>query len=188
VSGIQPVELEAGSYRLRLATEADVDAAFEMSRDPAIMQWYSTAVVDRESAWRWLLRGADWSGGEHATWVVADGADRLVGSFSIVRIDRVDQLTALMSYRTAPWARNRGVASCALSAATRWAVEVLRLERLELVHAVANPGSCRVAEKAGYLLEGVSRRGFRDDAGHRWDSHLHARLADDPEPAPIPAS
>ena len=67
-------------------------------------------------------------------------------------------------------------------------VDVLRLERLELVHAVANPGSCRVAKKAGYLLEGVSRRGFRDDAGHRWNSHLHARLADDPEPAPIPAS
>jgi RimJ/RimL family protein N-acetyltransferase len=187
VSGIQPVELQAGPYRLRLATEADVDAAFEMSRDPAIRQWYSTAIMDRESARRWLLRGSEWSGGEHATWVVADGADRLVGSFSIVRIDRVDQLTALMSYRTAPWARNRGVASCALSAATRWAVGVLHLERLELVHAVANPGSCRVAEKAGYLLEGVSRRGFRDDAGHRWDSHLHARLADDPEPAPIPA-
>jgi len=82
---------------------------------------------------------------------------------------------------------HRGIASWALTAATRWAVDVLRLERLELVHAVANPGSCRVAEKAGYLLEGVSRRGFRDDAGHRWDSHLHARLADDPDPAPTPA-
>ncbi len=179
---MEPVELQAGPYRLRLPTEADVDAAFEMSRDPAIRQWYSTGIVDRRSAQHWLVRGGNWSGGEHATWVVADAADRLVGNVSIVRIDRVNQFTALVSYRTAAWARNRGVAWYALMAASRWAFHALGLERLELVHAVANPASCRVAEKAGYLLEGVSRRGFRDDVGRRWDSHLHARLADDAEP------
>jgi RimJ/RimL family protein N-acetyltransferase len=113
----------------------------------------------------------------------ADGADRLVGNFSIVRIDRIDQFSAQVSYRTAPWARNRGVAGHALVAATRWAFDALNLERLELPHAVANPASCRVAQKAGYLLEGLQRQGFRDDRGRRWDSHLHARLVDDPGPA-----
>ncbi len=177
--GIRAVELPAGPYRLRLATEADVDAALEMSRDPDVVQWYSTRVTDRESAKRWLLRGSDWSGGHHATWVVADSADQLVGTFSIVHIDRDDQRGAQVSYRTAPWARNRGVASHALVAATRWAFGTVLLERLELPHAVANPPSCRVAQKAGYLLEGVQRLGFRDDLGRRWDSHLHARLAED---------
>jgi RimJ/RimL family protein N-acetyltransferase len=180
VDGIEPVELHAGPFRLRLATEVDIDDALEMSRDPAIVQWYSTRIVDRESAKRWLLRGSDWSEGQHATWAVADLADRLVGNVSIVRIDRVDQLSAQVSYRTAPWARDRGVATYALRSATRWAFDTLHLERLELMHAVANPASCRVAQKAGYLLEGVQRQGFRDDSGQRWDSHLHSRLAYDP--------
>lgn len=182
VRGIEPVELQAGPYRMRLAIEADIDAALEMSRDPAIMQWYSTGAVDREAAWLWLLAGSDWSTGRHATWVVADAADRLVGNFSMVRIDTVDQYSAQVSYRTAPWARNRGVAVQALVAATRWAFDTLGLERLELPHAVANPASCRVAQKAGYLLEGLQRLGYRDQCGRRWDSHLHARLISDPDP------
>ena len=114
----RPVELAAGPFRLRLARDADVDAALEMSRDPAIAQWYSTGVVDRRSARRWLRNGADWSGGTHATWVVADATDRLVGNFSMVSID-LEDLSAQMSYRTAPgpvagtsrrtpWARRPG--------------------------------------------------------------------------------
>jgi RimJ/RimL family protein N-acetyltransferase len=180
VGGIEPVELQAGPFRLRLARETDIDDALEMSRDPVIAQWFSVRIVDRESAKRWLLRGSDWSEGHHATWVVADGADRLVGNLSLVHIDEIDQLSAQVSYRTAPWARNRGVASLALMAATRWAFDTLNLERLELPHAVANPASCRVAQKAGYVFEGLQRQGFRDDAGRRWDSHLHSRLVSDP--------
>jgi RimJ/RimL family protein N-acetyltransferase len=182
MGGIEPIELPAGPFRLRLATEWDIDAALEMSQDPAIMQWFSTGVVDRESAKRWLLAGADWSAGHHATWVVVDAADLLVGNVSLVRIDRVSQFSAQVSYRTAPWARNRGVAGNGVLAATLWAFDTLNLERLELPHAVANPASCRVAQKAGYLFEGLQRQGFRDDSGRRWDSHIHARLADDPGP------
>jgi RimJ/RimL family protein N-acetyltransferase len=176
MNGVEPVELHAGPYRLRLATEADIDAALEMSRDPAIRQWYPTGITDRETAERWLRRGSDWSGGHHATWVVADAADRLVGSFSLVHINQDDQFAAQVSYRTAPWARDRGVASYALVAATLWAFAALNLERLELPHAVANPASCRVAQKASYRQEGLLRLGFRDDLGRRWDCHLHARL------------
>jgi RimJ/RimL family protein N-acetyltransferase len=182
MNGIEPVELHAGPYRLRLATESDIDAALEMSYDPAIRQWYPTRITDRESAERWLRRGSDWSGGHHATWVVADTADRLVGSFSLVHIDQDDQFGAQVSYRTAPWARDRGVASYALVAATRWAFAALNLERLELPHAVANPASCRVAQKTGYRQEGLLRLGFRDDLGRRWDSHLHAHLVTAPDP------
>src|SRR5262249_52802109 len=120
MGGIEPVELTAGPYRLRMATEADIDAALALSHDPDVVQWFSTRVTDRESARRWLRRGSDWSGGRHATWVVADADDRLVGTFSIGHIDQDDQRGAHVSYRTAPWARNRGVASHALAAATAW--------------------------------------------------------------------
>jgi RimJ/RimL family protein N-acetyltransferase len=183
MAAIEPIVLRAGPFLLRPGGESDVDRALEMSQDPDIMQWYSTGVVDRAGAKRWLLRGNDWSDGSHATWVVADGADAFVGNFSMGSIDRLHQRSAQVSYRTAPWARNRGVARHALLAATRWAFDTLGLERLELPHAVANPASCRVGTKAGYRLEGVQRLGYRDDAGKRWDGHLHARLVDDPDPA-----
>ena len=71
----RPVELAAGPFRLRLARDADVDAALEMSRDPAIAQWYSTGVVDRRSARRWLRNGVDWSVASATTqvaWVPPD--------------------------------------------------------------------------------------------------------------------
>jgi RimJ/RimL family protein N-acetyltransferase len=44
---------------------------------------------------------------------------------------------------------------------------------------VANPASCRVAEKAGFRLEGTMRASFRAEDGQRYDEHLHARLATD---------
>ena len=45
------------------------------------------------------------------------------------------------------------------------------------VHAVANPASCRVAEKAGFRLEGVLAQSHRYGDGVYHDEHLHARLA-----------
>ena len=52
------------------------------------------------------------------------------------------------------------------------------LHRIELLHSTGNAASCRVAEKAGYVLEGTKRRqGLHADGWH--DMHLHARLRDD---------
>lgn len=53
-----------------------------------------------------------------------------------------------------------------------------RLHRLELAHSVRNPASCRVADKAGYRLEGTKRQeGRHADGWH--DMHPHARLRSD---------
>ncbi|WP_223884412.1 GNAT family N-acetyltransferase [Micromonospora craniellae] len=43
----------------------------------------------------------------------------------------------------------------------------------------ANPASCRVAERAGYPVEGTLRESHRYGDGRRYDEHLHARLATD---------
>ena len=52
---------------------------------------------------------------------------------------------------------------------------------VELIHSTRNPASCRVAENAGYKLEGTKRReALHADGWH--DMHLHARLIDDPQP------
>jgi RimJ/RimL family protein N-acetyltransferase len=61
---------------------------------------------------------------------------------------------------------------------TTWAFGELRLHRLELSHSTVNPASCRVAENAGYAMEGIKRgEALHADGWH--DMHLHARLCDD---------
>jgi RimJ/RimL family protein N-acetyltransferase len=102
---------------------------------------------------------------------------RLLGNVSLHKIDH-EQRDAEIGYRVAPWARGQGVATDSVAAATRWAFGALDLVRIELAHAVANPASCRVAEKAGYQLEGTLRQSFVY-AGIRQDEHLHARLVTD---------
>ncbi len=63
-------------------------------------------------------------------------------------------------------------------AVSRWAFDALDLHRIELCHSISNPASCRVAEKAGYRMEGLLRGSFRYADGWH-DEHLHSRVADD---------
>ena len=179
--GIEHVEIAAGAWQLRPPSGLEAADALAMLQDPLTVRWNpAPKVVDLASAREWCQRGADWSDGTHATLSVLDATTgRLAGNVSLWRVDLDDQRSASIGYRTAPWARGRGAASSAVGAVSAWAFGALGIERIELPHAVANPASCRVAEKSGYLLEGVLRQAFRADDGTRHDEHLHARLAGD---------
>ena len=82
------------------------------------------------------------------------------------------------------------MASAVVATVTRWAFEELALRRIELVHDVGNTASCRVATRAGYLLEGVEREALGYPDGTVADLHRHARLVTDPpgpaDAAPLP--
>ena len=52
----------------------------------------------------------------------------------------------------------RGIATEALSAVTRYALEHHHLTRIFALPFAANRASCRVLEKAGYVLEATLRR------------------------------
>ncbi len=61
---------------------------------------------------------------------------------------------------------------------TAWSFDTLRLHRVELCHSTANKASCRVAQYAGFTLEGTKRAEARHIDG--WpDMHLHSRLDSD---------
>jgi RimJ/RimL family protein N-acetyltransferase len=179
VMEIARVELVApGGLRLRPPNPSEAADALAMLRDPDVMLWNGAPlVVDEESAAAWCERGGDWSDGGHATFTVLDPAGRLAGNVSLHRIDW-DHLNAEIGYRVAPWARGRGVATASLAAATDWALGELGLVRVQLLHAVENPASCRVAEKAGYEVEGTLRLAMRYGDGRLYDDHLHAKLSE----------
>lgn len=88
--------------------------------------------------------------------------------------------TAWMSYWLAPAARGRGLASRALDALSRH-LFADGLHRLELGARANNPASVAVAERAGYLREGLERERLRYGE-ERFDVVRLARLASDPAP------
>ncbi|MFD2794718.1 GNAT family N-acetyltransferase [Promicromonospora vindobonensis] len=73
-----------------------------------------------------------------------------------------------------------GVELRAVMAVGQWAFGV-GFRRLELQHSTLNLASCRVAEKAGFGLEG-KRLGAALHADGHHDMHTHARLADADHP------
>lgn len=175
---LEPVELEAGSLRLRPWQAEDVGDVLVGLSDPLTARWTSRPLPDLAAARAWLaVRAERWAAGQGASWAVVH-ADRVLGSVSLRELNRVDSC-AVASYWTMPHSRGRGVAPRALARATAYAFDSLGLHRVELGHAVANTASCRVAAKAGFALEGTLRESNLLADGFA-DQHLHARLATDP--------
>lgn len=80
------------------------------------------------------------------------------------------------SLRKAYW--NRGIVSEALTAVLRYALLDVGLNRVEAFHAIANPGSGRVMQKAGMQYEGRARQKYRSHKGFE-DCDLYAILRED---------
>jgi ribosomal-protein-alanine N-acetyltransferase len=95
--------------------------------------------------------------------------------------------TGWVYYWVSAEARGRGLATLALLSIADWAFTRQRLYRLELGHRTNNPGSCRVAAKAGFLAEGIERQKLKYGT-ERFDVETHARLRTDPFPPVLPLS
>jgi RimJ/RimL family protein N-acetyltransferase len=182
---LQPRRIELGDVVLRPFVRSDEAAVADALRDPDILRWTGGTAVIRTPedlrARRWLEPRIDgWARGS-AVFAIADGAtDQVVGNVSVRDVNRVpDQ--AVVAYWVNPSARGRRLGARALDAAARWAFasDGLGLHRLSLDHSLINEGSCRVATRAGFQLEGTMRDYFVEANGERHDSHLHARLATD---------
>ena len=135
-------------------------------------------IGDEARAWveqwpgRWRSEtGAGWA-------VVGADDDDLLGQISLRAFD-LGEGAGEISYWVLPAAGGRRVASRALDVLTAWAFETLGLHRIVVKHSTGNPASCRVAERAGYQLEGTERSAaLHADGWH--DMHLHARIATTP--------
>lgn len=109
-----------------------------------------------------------------------EDAGEFVGLGMSPDIDQIE-LTAELGYIVAPAARGRGVGAAALAALTEWGFGALGMLRLQLYISVENTASQRVAEKCGYVLEGVLRSLFFKQ-GRREDFQMWSRLPSDPAP------
>ena len=144
-------------------------------QDEAIQRWHVMRADSPAEAREWI---AGWQGGwaaeTAAIWaVVAAESGLLLGRVGLKHLNFSDG-TADVAYWTVPAARGRGVCPLAVNVMASWAFEA-GFQRLDLEHATDNTASCRVAEKAGFAVEGVRRSAWRLADG-RCDVHAHARL------------
>jgi RimJ/RimL family protein N-acetyltransferase len=89
---------------------------------------------------------------------------------------------ASVSYWLRAEARGRGAATLAVQLVARWAFDDLGIQRLQLTTAPGNAASQRVAERAGFIREGLLRRWMPTSNGRRdrvMFSLLPADLADE---------
>lgn len=176
-------EVTTARLLLRPWRADDAAAVRAACADPSIQRWLSLprpySLADAE---RWVTdegHANRRSGTGLQCAIVSRDDGRLVGSAGL-RIDSGARPVAEVGYWISPWARGRGYATEATVGLCRWAF-AHGTPRVELVAAVGNETSQRVALAAGFRREGLLRSTVQD--GGSWtDAVLFGRLASDPPP------
>ncbi|MER6779982.1 MULTISPECIES: GNAT family N-acetyltransferase [unclassified Streptomyces] len=161
----------------------DAPALVASGTDPDIQHWNRTGRFTGARAEERIARyRANWEAEEAAIWAIAPEAGGLpVGLIGLADLDLAGGSGEIL-YWLLPAGRGSGTMVGATDRVSRWAFEELGLHRLRITHSVANPASCRIAEKAGFPLEGTMRGALLHADGWH-DEHLHARLRTD---RPVP--
>lgn len=175
--------LSDGRVTLRGWRLSDVPQIVAMCSEPDVIRFTSVPVpYDADDARLWLdLHPARLAAGDGAAFAITEGGDELpVGSIG-VRVMH-DQGIAETGYHVVEARRGRGLATAALRLIARWTFAELPVARLQLTTHLDNPGSQRVAEKAGFTREGVLRA-WADQRGERPDLVMWSLLPGDPIPS-----
>ena len=163
---------------LRPWQDGDADELLAAYRDPLLRSWTRQPLTCRADTRAFLRRSRQgWAAGRRFSFAVlepTDGGERLVGHVLLKEVTP-GRPHAEVGYWTAAPARGRGVAPRAVDAVSTWAFArfaAAGLARLDLLHQVDNPASCRVAQKSGYAFAEVlpARPPFPRD-GHRHVRH-----------------
>jgi RimJ/RimL family protein N-acetyltransferase len=109
------------------------------------------------------------------TFAIAVG-DEAVGSIGFVLHRDVERVSAEIGYWLAEPFWGRGITAEALAATTKFAIEQHGLTRIYAVPFAWNAASCRVLEKAGYVLEARLRNSAVKD-GKLTDQLQYAFIA-----------
>jgi RimJ/RimL family protein N-acetyltransferase len=168
------------AFSLRPLADEHLDAVGALFDDPDVLRFTRLPVPPPPGFERtWLDRyEAGRRDGTREAFAVVDDDGSFLGMAMAVDIDREAREVEL-GYIVAPAARGRGVATAALDQLTRWAFAELDALRITLIIDVENRASARVAERCGYVLEGVMRSSYlKDDL--RIDAGLWSRLPSDP--------
>ena len=150
--------------RLRPWSRNDVDATHAAVQDPLIPRFTRVPQSQTKEGISRFIEGreeARQSGTVLPLVVAAAQNDAVVAEPEGAQTRRGD-----VGFWIAPWARGQGAATRAVQLLSRWALTELGLARVQLATYVDNHASQRVAERCGFVREGVLRAFLRsEDAG-----------------------
>ncbi|HXT64630.1 MAG TPA: GNAT family protein [Pyrinomonadaceae bacterium] len=158
------MELTGAGLVLRTYREGDAPRLFEAVRESIAevspwLSWCHQNYSIEDSREFVASRDAAAQGDEHYSFAVfaEDEPDRLLGGVGLNFINRVHQI-ANLGYWVRTSAAGKGIATRGTRLTARFAFEQLGFHRVEIVAAVNNVASQRVAERAGALREAVLRK------------------------------
>lgn len=140
----------------------DAETVFNAARESMaeLQPWMPWCHQDYslEDSQSWLeLQVPAFAEGDAFEFAIISEDDRYLGGCGLNQIDKLNK-RANLGYWVRTSAAGHGVATQAVSALRDWAFENTDLIRLEVLIAVDNIASLRVADKTGALKEGVLRR------------------------------
>ncbi len=164
-----------GTIALRGWRAGDSATVVEAGTDPAIAEMTTVPPhCDRDGALQWIVRQQQrLDEGTGYPFCIAGAGDDRAGGFIGLWLD--PRLGANLGYWVAPGARGHGLAARAVALVSTWAFARLRLARLEIWVEPANIASQRVAERAGFVHEGLLRS-YVQLRTRRGDAHMYALL------------
>lgn len=169
----------AQALTLRPWQDSHIPAIVAAHRDESMRRWLMRPINDEDEARAWLVdQATGWADGTRLSWAVEEDGT-VVGFFTVKAANPPETLATGVGYWTVAAARGRGIASRCVETATAWLFggqDLMSAEEVELLHTIGNEGSCRVAQKCGYVLDSVLTPmppNFPDE-GHR---HLRKRCA-----------
>lgn len=171
----QPVLSTTRGLVLRPWEPDDAPVFLSAYQDDEIRRWHTRRPRTEAEVQEWFAAyGQDWKREQGGHWAIARDDGEVLGRIATRGWDFDDGIAGV-AYWVLPASRGLGVATCAVTALSDWALEEIGFHRLYLDHSTRNEASCRVAAKSGYLLEGTKRSAAVHDDG-RHDMHLHARI------------
>lgn len=167
------VVLSRAGLTLRPWAACDATALAALADDEELRRWTSHRVAGQDDAARWIAaQGVGSETRERLSFAVL-AYGQVAGHIVLKRPGGAGAVAEIGYWIGAP-ARGLGLASRAVEMLTVWAFDADEgegLARLELIHNVGNPASCRVAEKTGYALVAV----LPPRPPHPLEGHLHVR-------------
>jgi ribosomal-protein-serine acetyltransferase len=176
-------ELSDGHVLIRPYRAEDIKVMYEAVRESIAevspwLPWCHADYTIEETTAFVMARDEAWERDEAYAFGVFDAAaGAYLGGVGLNFVNRIHQC-ANLGYWVRTSATGRGVASRATRLAARFALERLGFQRIEILAAVGNHASQRVAEKAGAAREGTLRKRLLVN-GQPQDAVLYSLVADD---------
>jgi len=171
--------LSDGTITLRIPTREDthllIDAVHASHAELAPWLPWASADYGTEDAHTFLDLVAQ---GSEQAFFIFDADGTMGGVCGLNAIDPTHR-TANLGYWLRTDATGKGLATRATRLVALWGLAELDLRRIEVIASVENRASCQVAERAGFVPEGIRRAALRMGDGSQHDLSVYAVTRED---------